>query len=435
MFTQAGENAPEISSQLENLQNKPTSTADIHTTSESENNDDPISLREVDKYTRREEDSVTVQNKNNPNRNFIRTDKSQSLVPGLETKTPEINVQKKDVEDVSPFQQLADDLMDAVDDICQTELGGGSEMNEELYGRNQTDNEIMAQLFYENDKDANVCAGNAMENRGILNHNKSVTDTHIKRSENGMVPSSQQVLLLDTRVGRPEILALQKESRLKRSLSFPKDLGHMMDSSSKFYRALSGDRLVPHSLSIHQDHIGLNNESNENLHSNQFCSFELSAVKAKTNNRQSETLPQDTSVSKAETASHSKNYKTNFGTQVAKKSGVEILQDLSQTNRTGLDKDEWDDEFQETFDVVSQFVDDFVDKEMVEIGGHLNLCHIQSQVTGFDKNNNSIKKIEYETKDLDEENDRKAEVRVTDTQTDSDDWFDAAVGDIENWFN
>ena len=371
-------------------------------------------------------------------------------------KTPEVNLNQKDVEDISPFQQLAEDLMDAVDNICETEsggrgqtsvdshieFGGGSdEMHEEPFVRTQTDDEIMAQLFYDNDKDTNDCGEINFENRSALNQNKKIKDTHMKGSHNEMVPRNGQVLA-ETKVCRPELLTIQKDSRLKRSFSFPKDSGHSKEGSAKFYRALSGDKLVPHSMSVHQDHNELNGVSNKNLLPNQYHSFQPVIMKGKNNRSIFDSLHQDSSMFKAEIVAHNKNYKTNVET--AKKSAVETYQSLSQTNKMGLekaspfDKEKLVNEFQDTFNVISQFVDDCVDKEMVDIGGHLNMCHIQSQVVGneFDQNNNSVKEEDCVTKKSGDVKEGKAGDKVIDKPlTDSDDWFDAAVADIENWFN
>ena len=375
-----------------------------------------------------------------------------------------MNVTQKNVEDVSPFQQLAEDLMDVVDNICEaelvgnrqgvsdglTELGGNGQlklggkkqlqlgdedtMHEEPYVRHQTDDEIMAQLFYDNDKDtSDVAEINGANTSDIYNQRKTI-NSQMKCSQNEMGHHNGQVLY-DLKNCRPEVLAVQKESRLKRSFSFPKDKGHRNEGSAKFYRALSGDKLVPRSLSIHQDR----NESNNNSDANQFqCqSFHPASMMGKAVKRQYKSIHQDDSVIKAETAAYSKNHITD--NKIAKDSDRKQCQSLFQFKTSGveLDRKEVDSEFQDTFDVISQFVDDCVEKELIEIGGTLDSCHIQSQVVGneMDQNNNSVKEDSHLAEKSDVNGSKSGDKAIPTPQTDSDDWFDAAVADIENWFN
>ena len=375
-----------------------------------------------------------------------------------------MNVTQKDVEDVSPFQQLAEDLMDVVDNICEaelvgnrqgvsdglTELGGNGQlkiggkkqlhlgdednMHEEPYVRHQTDDEIMAQLFYENEKDmSDVAEINGANISDIYNQRKTI-DSQMKFSQNEM-GHQNGLVLNDMKNCRPEVLAVQKESRLKRSFSFPKDKGHGNEGSAKFYRALSGDKLVPRLLSIHQDH----NESNNSSDANQFqCqSFHPASVMGKAVKRQYVSLNQDDSVIKAETAAYGKNHITD--NTIAKDSDRKQCQSLFQFKNSGVDKDrkEMDSEFQDTFDVISQFVDDCVEKELIEIGGTLDSCHIQSQAVGneLDQNNNSVKDVDCVPEKSDVVESKAGNPVIPTAQTDSDDWFDAAVADIENWFN
>ena len=344
-------------------------------------------------------------------------------------KTPKANVNPAGVDVISPFQQLADDLMDAVDNVCSTDQIG-LQMHETPCEFRQSEEEIMAELFNDSVIDEVNETSDLSQSLYEIADDVDVrkySQHELRQTLLQSIPSSKAVL------GRHKLSFLKRDSILKRSFSFPKDLEHVRDRSAKFCRALSGDRIVPQSLSYERNENIFHAGPSKLAQSTQPLSSQISLQTAGTVasyftnvSRGKKEADIDLSVSSIPN-SHSFN----------KRPFSKAQQSFSQTDAETLQLNCKND-FEETFDVISKFVDNCIDNEIIDdIDGHLSCCHIQSQVmdSSVDKNNNTeilMDKVDHVNSDIERHSAFKATEGIL---ADSDEWFDEAVADIENWFS
>ena len=318
--------------------------------------------------------------------------------------------------------------MDAMDNVCSPDQIG-LQMHEKPCEFRKSEEEIMAELFNESVIDevneTSDLSQSLYEIADDVNVRK-YSQHELRQTLPQSFPSCKAVL------GRPKIPVLKRDSILKRSFSFPKDLEHVRDRSAKFCRALSGDRIVPQSLSY---------EKNENI-------FHAGPSKLSQS-----TQPLSSQIS-LQTAGTVASYFTNMS-QGKKEADIDLTvssipnshsfnkrpfsktwQSFSQTDAEIMQLN-FKNDLEETFDVISKFVDNCVDSEIIDdIDGHLSSCHIQSQVMDsyVDKNSNTeilMDKVDHVDSDIERHSAFKATEGIL---ADSDEWFDEAVADIENWF-
>ena len=355
---------------------------------------------------------------------------------GEDNKTPEIKDKSKDAasDDVSPFQQLADDLMGVIDNICNTAEEFGAEMPEEPCDKNMSDGKLMAELFY--DTDDSVLSFNAMNtNKCRVDEDFNVCKNYNRQTGLKTMPFliCSENLPCETSVSRPVLSRIKTESVLKRSFSFPKDLEHVQERSAKFYRALSGDRIVPQTL--RWDYNDYHGDTSENSCSSQDYNGHQSLNNVETNKGCFRSMSQDFCILDALHMSG----RVNSDESTIRDTHLHSFNNnKSAENKQRNEQNKFENELQETFDVISKFVDKSVNKEIIaDIGGHLDSCHIQSQVKGneFDRKNdivNVVDKVEHA--DIACEIDNVAEAEAG-KEEDSDDWFDAAIAEVENWLD
>ena len=388
--------------------------------------------------------------------------------------TPKVNGEVSVVDDVSPFHQLADDLMEAIDDMSRPDQNVSAEMTEDPCSESILEDKLMSELFHEDDDnlgkgdksdencryvDCNPITPRMTKTQMSFGHsvsNRINTWTNdIRDDGNRMIPAldGSEEVSADTEVRRPELRRLKSDSALKRSMSFPKDLEQVNARLTKFYRAFSGDRIVPQVM--RQDCYDSNNKASDN-----------SSFKRKNNTNNANQGLNKTHVTSNHLRSKSQGFctidslRTGFRELSQTKSlsqanicvgdtQTDICVGISQadvcvgdtqmsfTNNTRLAERKSEnqfvseDEFVEAFDIISKCVDECVAKELDNIDGQLNSCHIQSQIIASDLKRN---------KDSVQANDGLDHIEVIGDRAskdkhleDSDDWFDAAMADIEHW--
>lgn len=341
---------------------------------------------------------------------------------------PVSNANQLSVDVVSPFQQLADDLMDAMDNVCDTDQQG-LQMHEEPCEFRKSEEEIMAELFNEADSDEINETSDLNQSKHKLGNDVNLVNDSLLKQRQILTPS---IPCCEAVLGRPEISVLKKDSVLKRSFSFPKDLEQVRDRSAKFCRALSGDRIVPRCLNYEKDDSNFHEEPSKLSQSTQLLFSGINLMTTGT----FETCFTSVSQGKEEYDLDLSRIRIPSSFSFNKKPFSNAQRSLSQADNEDMQLN-CNNHFEETFDVISTFVDNCVDREIIDdIDGHLSSCHIQSQVMDsyVDKNNNTemlMDKVDHVNSDIERNSAFKASEGVL---ADSDEWFDEAVADIENWF-
>ena len=404
-----------------------------------------------------------------------RSNGSQEIHNDVASKTPKVNSEVSVADDVSPFHQLADDLMCAIDDMSHTDQNVSAEMTEDPCSETNLEDKLMSELFHEDDDnlgkcgkldencrdvDCNPIAHRMTKTRMSFGHsvsNRVNTWTNdIREDGNRMIPGMDcSEVTPVAEVKRPELRRLKSDSALKRSMSFPKDLEQVNERSTKFYRAFSGDRIVPQVM--RQDCYDSNNKAldsscykwrNNTNYTNQsmnkshvtsnhlrsksqgFCSIDS----LRTDFRE---LTQTKSLSQANICGEDTQTDICVGISQADISVGDTQMSFSNNAKPDERKSEnqfvSEDEFGEAFDIISMCVDECVAKELDNIDGQVNSCHIQSQIIASDlkRNKDSVQASDgLERVEIIGETDRVSKDKHLE---DSDDWFDAAMADIEHW--
>ena len=390
------------------------------------------------------------------------------------SKTPKVNVEVSVADDVSPFHQLADDLMGAIDDMSRSDQNVSTDMSEDPCCENNTEDKLMSELFHEDDDNLGKCDKLDENCRDVdcnpitprmtktqmsfghsVSNGVSTWTNDIRDDGNGTIPvlDGSEEVSADTEVRRPELRRLKSDSALKRSMSFPKDLEQVNERSTKFYRAFSGDRIVPQVMrqdcydskdkaldsSCYKWH---NNTNYTNESMNKTCvtsnhlrskSQGFSTIDSlRTGFRE---FSQTKSLSQANICVGDTQTDICVGISQADIVAGDTQMSFSKKTKPAERKSEnqfvSEDEFGEAFDIISKCVDECVAKELDNIDGQLNSCHIQSQIIASDlkRNKDSVQASDG----LDHIGLIGDRVSKEKYREDSDDWFDAAMADIEHW--
>ena len=386
-----------------------------------------------------------------------------NTLDNVDSKTPKINGEVSVPDDVSPFHQLADDLMGAIDDMSHSDQNVSTEMTEDPCSESILEDKLMSELFHEEDDnlgkrdkldencrevDCNPITPRMTKTQLSFGHSVSsrinTWTNDIRDDGNRMIPVLE--VSTDTGVRRPELRRLKSDSALKRSMSFPKDLEQVNESSTKFYRAFSGDRIVPHVM--RQDCYDSNNKASDN------SSFKRNNNTNNANQGLNEThLTSNHLRSKSQGFCSIDSLRTGFRESFDSKSlsqadicvgdaytladicvgdtQMSFFNNTMLAERKSENQFASEDEFGEAFDIISKCVDEYVAKELDNIDGQLNSCHIQSQIIASDlKRSEDSVQASDELEHIEVIGDRVSKDEHLD---DSDDWFDAAVADIEHW--
>ena len=393
----------------------------------------------------------------------------------MASKTPEVNGEISVADDVhvSPFHQLAEDLMGAIDDMSHTDQNVSAEMTENPCSESILEDKLMSELFHEDDDnlgkrdkldencrdvDCNPITPRMTKTQMSFGHSMSnrvnAWTNDIRDDGNRMIPvlDGSEEVSTDTEVRRPELRRLKSDSALKRSMSFPKDLEQVNERSTKFYRAFSGDRIVPQVM--RQDCYDSNNKASDNscFKRNNNANQGLNKTHVTSNHLRSKSqgfcpidslrtgfreLSQTKSLSQANICVGDTQTDICVGISQADVCVGGTQMSFSNNTRLAEKKSENQlvskDEFGEAFDIISKCVDECVAKELDNIDGQMNSCHIQSQMIASDlkRNKDSVQaSYKLERVEIIDETDRVSKDKHLE---DSDDWFDAAMADIEHW--
>ena len=399
-----------------------------------------------------------------------------NTLDNVDSKTPKVNGEVSVADDVSPFHQLADDLMGAIDDMSCTDQNVSAEMTEDPCSESILEDKLMLELFHEDDDnlgkhdkncgdlDCNPITPRMAKTQMSFGHSASnrinTWTNDIRDDGNRLIPvlDGSEEVSTDTEVRRPELRRLKSDSALKRSMSFPKDLEQVNERSTKFYRAYSGDRIVPQVM--RQDCYDSNNKAldsscykwhNNTNYTNQsmnkthvtsnhlrsksqgFCTIDSLRIGFRESSRSKSLSQADIYVGDTYTQADICIGDTYTQADIC---GGDTQMSFSNNTKQPAERKSnnqfvSEDEFGEAFDIISKCVDECVAKELDNIDGQLNSCHIQSQIIASDLKRNKDSGLASDKLDhIEAIGDRVSKDKHLE---DSDDWFDAAMADIEHW--